>query len=262
MTEDNTPGTEEHTRVRPFAKGMSRGLLWFFLISLGAVCLTLAGFQIDAWNPLVGFYIMHMGVVFYMAAFVVALAVVLIGLALRRRSAGAVLLVLALGLVFIPPPFGYWLSHRAPIHDISTDMSDPPSFVAIRQLRICAPTKTDYEGERIATIQRAAFPDIGPLYVGADAAKVLEVAAELARDKGWDIVALAPGEGRLEASHTSMLMRFTDDMVIRARREGEKTRVDMRSASRISGMDDGDLGANARRVRSFMAELKERLTFQ
>ena len=72
---------------------------------------------------------------------------------------------------------------------------------------------------------------------------------------GWDIVARAPTDGRLEAVDTSHWFGLQDDIVVRIRPEGAKgSRVDIRSKSRIG---QSDFGVNARRVRAFIERVKE-----
>ena len=70
---------------------------------------------------------------------------------------------------------------------------------------------------------------------------------------GWDVVARAPAEGRLEAVATTEWFGFRDDIVVRVRADGSGSRVDIRSKSR-----DGqtDLGVNAKRIREFMMRLR------
>jgi uncharacterized protein (DUF1499 family) len=70
---------------------------------------------------------------------------------------------------------------------------------------------------------------------------------------GWDIVARAPADGRLEAVDTSPWFGLRDDIVVRIRAEGTGSRVDIRSKSRAG---ESDLGVNARRIRDFIARLK------
>ena len=70
---------------------------------------------------------------------------------------------------------------------------------------------------------------------------------------GWDIVARAPAEGRIEAVATSAWFGFRDDIVIRIRPDGGGSKVDIRSKSRDG---ESDLGVNARRIREFIAKLK------
>ena len=67
--------------------------------------------------------------------------------------------------------------------------------------------------------------------------------ARVARSMGWDIVAVAPPEMRIEATATTLLFGFKDDVVIRVAAQGAGSRIDMRSLSRVGG---SDFGVNAR----------------
>ena len=69
---------------------------------------------------------------------------------------------------------------------------------------------------------------------------------------GWDIVAVDGKEMRIEATATSLLFGFKDDVVIRIGAAPEGSRVDMRSLSRVG---IGDLGVNAQRIRAYFAKL-------
>jgi len=70
---------------------------------------------------------------------------------------------------------------------------------------------------------------------------------------GWDVVARAPAEGRIEAIDTSQWFGFHDDIVVRIRPAGSGSRIDIRSKSRVGR---SDLGANAHRIRTFTSKLK------
>jgi uncharacterized protein (DUF1499 family) len=74
----------------------------------------------------------------------------------------------------------------------------------------------------------------------------------VARDLGWEIVATAPAEGRLEATARTRWFGFRDDVVVRVRPDGSGSRVDVRSVSRVGR---SDLGTNARRIERFLAAL-------
>jgi uncharacterized protein (DUF1499 family) len=74
-----------------------------------------------------------------------------------------------------------------------------------------------------------------------------------AQAMGWEVVAWAPTEGRLEAVDTTFWFGFRDDIVIRVRAVDGGSRVDVRSKSRV-GL--GDAGTNARRVRAYLAALE------
>lgn len=143
-----------------------------------------------------------------------------------------------------------------PIHDVSTDLENPPTFVSVVPLRADAPNPPDYAGPDSATQQRAAFPDLGPLRTRQPPATVFAQAREVASAQGWELVAASEPEGRIEATATTGWFRFRDDVVIRISPDDGGTRVDVRSKSRVGR---GDMGANARRIRTFLAALEARL---
>jgi uncharacterized protein (DUF1499 family) len=78
-------------------------------------------------------------------------------------------------------------------------------------------------------------------------------AIAVARALGWEIVAAVPAEGRLEATATTAWWAFKDDVVLRVTPTERGSRVDMRSVSRVGR---SDLGANARRIRTFMEAMR------
>jgi hypothetical protein len=141
-----------------------------------------------------------------------------------------------------------------PIHDVSTDTIDPPSYVAVLPLRADAPNTVVYGGspnmthERLAGLQTDAFPDLVPRLLDDSADEVFSRALAAVEEMGWELVDAAPADGRIEATATTFWFRFKDDIVIRIRPEGNQTRIDARSLSRVGG---GDAGANALRLRAF-----------
>lgn len=141
-----------------------------------------------------------------------------------------------------------------PIHDISTDLVHPPAFVAARKLRRAGENSPDYEGEKIAAIQRRAYPDIRPLTSPLTPVQAFARAAVTARRLGWRLVDENPADGRLEATDSTRIFHFTDDIVIRIRPRGTGSRIDVRSASRVGV---GDFGANAGRIRHFLHAFRD-----
>lgn len=139
-----------------------------------------------------------------------------------------------------------------PIHDITTDTADPPAFVEILPLRRAAPNLATYGGADVAAQQAEAYPDIAPLTVPLAPDRALATAAAVAKDLGWTIVALDPDAGRLEATAETLWFGFKDDVVVRVRPTGDGSRIDARSVSRVGR---SDIGANAKRLRIFLAEM-------
>ncbi|PKM01303.1 MAG: hypothetical protein CVV17_07675, partial [Gammaproteobacteria bacterium HGW-Gammaproteobacteria-7] len=129
-----------------------------------------------------------------------------------------------------------------PIHDITTDLGDPPTFEAILPLRADAPNPAEYGGEEIAAQQRAAYPDIVPLRLEGPTAAAFTRALEAAREMGWEIIAADSARGRIEAVATTRWFGFIDDVVVRISEDGSRSRIDVRSVSRVGR---SDVGANA-----------------
>src|SRR5262249_43625625 len=102
-------------------------------------------------------------------------------------------------------------------------------------------------------LQRAAYPDIAPVILSVPPAEAFKKVDAVAMAMGWDVVARAPAEGRIEAVATSLWFGFRYDIVVRIRPDGPGSRIDIRSKSRDG---DSDLGVNARRIREFVAKLK------
>ena len=186
-------------------------------------------------------------------------ALLLIVVALRRRippgterlAYGALAAAVIVSLV----PLSALISGGGapPIHDITTDIENPPGFVAAVALN--EPGRTDYEGEAIAEQQRAAYPDIGPVMLAVDTDAAFEQALATVEGLGWEVLDRDEATGRIEATDRTFWFGFADDVVVRITDGGDSgSRVDVRSLSRVGV---GDLGANANRVRQFLAALTD-----
>jgi uncharacterized protein (DUF1499 family) len=145
------------------------------------------------------------------------------------------------------------IAAAAPIRDITSDPGDPPAFIAVSAARERDGAHVAYEGERVAAIQRQRYGDIGPWYLAQSADRAFATALAAAKDMGWTIVAADAAGARIEASDRTRFFGFTDDVAIRLKPEGQGSRVDIRSASRVG---ISDLGKNAERIRAYFAALK------
>jgi hypothetical protein len=133
------------------------------------------------------------------------------------------------------------------IHDITTNTDDPPVFDIALERRGPDTNSIDIKPESIA-IQLKYYPDLATIESSLSPSDAFSRAAEVAIELNWQIYNSDPGKGLLEASYSSFWFGFTDDMVIRIRPAGSGTRIDLRSVSRVG---QGDLGANANRIRAF-----------
>jgi uncharacterized protein (DUF1499 family) len=195
---------------------------------------------------------------FYIAAAAIALALATVVPTRpgdRRRGFVAALLALAIGVAAAWAPISWLLRSRdvPRINDITTDTANPPPLVVTLQLRQNAPNPPSYGGDSVASQQHAAYPDIQPIVLNVPPAEAFKKVDRVAMAMGWDVVARAPAEGRIEAVDSTKWFGFHDDIVVRIKAEGSGSRIDIRSKSR-----DGrsDLGVNARRIRTFTEKLK------
>ena len=159
---------------------------------------------------------------------------------------------LGLAAAYVPLSWRLAAQTLPPINDVSTDMRDPPRLVALVPMRGDATTAAEYAGDRVARLQKTGYPDLGPVMLPVAPAEALTRAEQAARALGWNVVAVEPRDGRIEAVAVTPWFGFHDDIVIRVKPAPAGSRVDIRSKSR-HGLSD--LGANARRIRAFVARL-------
>ncbi len=135
-----------------------------------------------------------------------------------------------------------------------------PDYAGKSFAEIQAGAEQDPEVEYEEGAARAPYPPINPLMAERPASEVYAIALDLVKSEGWTIVsetpATATSAGVIEATAETGAFGFRDDVAIRIRpEEGGKTRVDMRSVSRV-GLSD--VGANALRVVRFLDDLERR----
>jgi len=164
----------------------------------------------------------------------------------------------ALSLLVLGPPGATLVPGLAmpAIHDISTDLDDPPLFTVSLLDRPAWANDLDppKPGSAAAAAQRQFYPDIVPLVLDMQPEEGFEYAARAARELGWQVVAsleppLPDAEGVIEAVAHTDIVRFADDVVIRIRPDNGRTRFDIRSVSRFGR---SDLGRNAARIREVL----------
>ena len=241
----------ERSKVAVISAGMGVTAVVIALLGPGLIRLGLIA-------PLMGF------TSFALAALlgIISLVLGLIGLMLTRKSTGysgrerawigvgtggAFILVLLIGV-----SSG---GNAPPIHDVTTNIDDPPAFSdAIRN----APGRAngvDYPdgGPSVPGQQRNGFPDLESLQLSGTPADVLERCREAAESLSWTVTLVDVTALRIEAYDTTSVFRFVDDIVVRVRPSSTGSVVDLRSNSRVGG---GDLGANAARIMAFLELLK------
>jgi uncharacterized protein (DUF1499 family) len=180
----------------------------------------------------------------------------------RRLAAAG--LVVSLGILAYVL---FWVAQAraAPtLHEVSTDLDDPPVFVALKgaRERTRGANPADYVAEiegrsgriDVPALQRKSYPDIQPLTLDVTTDEAYARAKRTVEELGWQIAAESPEDRRIEAVDTSPFFGFKDDIVVRIRQVSGGSRVDVRSKSRV-GLSD--LGMNAARVREFLELMRK-----
>ena len=235
-------------------KPLSKILLIGVLLALGAVALlatSVNGYRSGGWFVAEAMQYAEWAV--YVAG--ASLLFLLPGLYLTRPATGERGFIIGVQCLFVILPiigmaayYEYAARIHPPINDISTDLEDPPLFWDM-------PNPMDHPGETFAEEQLAGYADIAPLTLPLALEEAHALALEIVKERRWEIIADVADEGRIEAEVSSFLYGFKDEIVIRVQEDNEGTIIDMRSRSRVGRIDRG---VNAKRIRAFLAVMKER----
>ena len=136
------------------------------------------------------------------------------------------------------------------IHNISTDLMNPPQFEKIATLRGAGTNSLSYDKTVLADLQKQAYPDIATFVTEENFEIVFKKASAVVGMLGWELVNKDSQAGIIEATETTGLWGFKDDVVIRINRDNVNILLDVRSVSRIG---KSDLGTNAKRIKRFFS---------
>ena len=223
--------------------------------SLTCVLVSIVGAQWEFLTPLTSFGLFSVGALLG-GALTLILAIVALFIIRggqdrtgKRRAWSSVLIsVVLLGIVIVSAAPG---RNAPPINDITTNPGDAPAFVAALQIPENQGRDMAYPKE-FATITRQSYPSLKSLEVEKPALATLPGIIDAARHAGWTVTSIDIQAGLVEATDTTSVFRFVDDIVIRMRPIGPNmTVLDIRSKSRDG---KGDLGANAARIERFFYE--------
>jgi uncharacterized protein (DUF1499 family) len=229
--------------------------LW---LGISAILVALAGLvfaRYDLIPKTVGLYAMIGGALIAFAGVLAGLTGGFLNVRHKADYRSAALVGLALSASYA----GYVASRAAAaravpaIHDITTNLANPPTF---HHLTLRPDNLAGVETlQNWRTIHAKAYSDLKPLVLARPVAQVLADAEHLAEQYRWANITIDPIRGQMEATASVSFIRYKDDIVLRvvptADRHGSI--VDMRSVSRIGV---SDFGVNAKRIRMFLAALR------
>jgi len=252
--------TSQYARLGAQPAKISAFVRYGFLLAIVSVALAVLaplGNRLAWWHYQIAFTILRWSAYIGAGAAVIAL----VGAILARPGGGRRgfvwgLLGIIIGLAVFSGPLLMLRKAKQvpPIHDITTDTTNPPQFAAVLPLRANTDNPATYGGPEIAAQQLKGYPQIVPLNLPVSPERAFQRALATVRDSGWELVAAAPAEGRIEATATTLVYGFKDDVVIRITPAAQGSRVDVRSVSRVGR---SDLGANAKRIDNFLNKLAD-----
>ena len=163
------------------------------------------------------------------------------------------------GVLLSAAVLGGWLvlasggAQAAPIHDVTTDLENPPTFEATaphdsRGAGFAYPSG----GAQVPDLQRQYYPDLDTANLDVAPAEALRRARHTAEDLGWTPIHDDPENGRLEFYDTTALFGFVDYVAVRVRPVDGGAAVDVRSVSQVGLVDRGK---NTARIRHYLDEL-------
>jgi len=178
-----------------------------------------------------------------------------IGAAQAFTGIAIALLGLALPLYYLS---NFFLLPR--LNDIETTPRQPMQFKQLAAMRPADANRIEQPDLAAAEVQEKAYPDIRPMELERSATETFDIVHEAVKRLGWNVVLNEPPAedepGRIEATTRTMIMGYTDDVLVRVTGDDARAFIDVRSVSRY-GMHD--LGANAHHIRTLFAEVQSAL---
>ncbi len=221
-------------------------------IIVGVIAMTFARY--DIIDKITGFLWFMGAQPFVLGAAAIAIVGLVIGFVKKSgpKWPAGLAIVMAAAMVGV-----IWMSVAVPggkyppMHDITTDVDDPPQFVAweVREDNL-----RPFESmEEWRAAHREGYPDIAPIVMNQSPTEALAIARALAEERGWQITDSDPQAGRIEAISYAGYIRFRDHVVVEVTPiDDGSTRVDMRSTSEVGV---SDLGYNAKRIEEFLTAM-------
>jgi uncharacterized protein (DUF1499 family) len=239
---------DTQTAASPLARTAS--LVAYF--GVGSVLIGIGAVQIGIVPPMIAFGLFAVGTLLCGSLGLVLGAVTLFKARNDAGSAdrGAAWRGMGISLVLLIAVMTGMSSGRGlpPINDITTDVNDPPAFAAALY-----PDRDMVYPAGFGVFVEEAYPDLAPIVTDRTPGEAYRRAIKSARVLGWEITHESPDQGSFDATETTAIFRFIDDITVRIRATESGSRVDLRSKSRDGR---GDLGANAARIRRFVQENK------
>lgn len=167
-------------------------------------------------------------------------------MSIRVRMSYRVFLAIFIGaLVAAPPALLHWQQSNHPLHDISTDIGDPPHFELLAERSYDTGVEEAMVGGRLdfkyEDTHRAIYPAIKPLLVAVPEEQTLDAAKEVLARLGWIRATGTLAHNQIEATYENRGLFLRSQIVIRVRfnAAANVTVLDFRALSPVGVSDYG-----------------------
>lgn len=180
-----------------------------------------------------------------------------------RQGAARIVVAVTLALALLSIPLAIYIVGRnwPAINDLSTDLITPPTYVAAEKNRAPDSNPLAYP-VKFAPLQQASYPDIKSMTVQRPPEETFELVLQALGKLKMPALLQAPPNaddgtpGLIELEDHTLILGFTDDVIIRVADNDGASKVDVRSSSRYGS---SDYGRNADRIRMLLKEISGRV---
>lgn len=226
-------------------------LRWLLWVQVGLLVLLLVSMLANKF-ALVDFKVSFLTFYKALQAVMVVSALGLIGLIvawLKKKTASIrpALLTVLLGVapvLLVLAIVGQGLKVPA-IHNITTDLENPPEFSYAYTNRAEGLNSLDLPSPEVRELQRNFYTELSGLTLALAPEQAFTMALEACETLGMHVTNVDQASGRIEAIEETFFFGFKDDVVIRVSPLESGSKIDVRSVSRVGR---SDLGANAKRI--------------
>jgi uncharacterized protein (DUF1499 family) len=234
--------------LQPAASGNSAPLIGLGLIALFAIIVFMHRVELLSFHTTMAFIAL---IVVVMLAMFSCCAIAIINrkpCSYKKNIRKTLLITGILPGIMLLYTLYFSLIIRSPvIHDISTDLIDPPQFDKCVALRGSNSNSLAIKPQVIEE-QKNAYPHIKTLTTSLSEQRAFLLALQTAKDIGWTVHNIDKQQGIIEAWEKTFGWGFIDDVIIRVSATNGGSAIDLRSVSRLR---KSDLGSNARRIERF-----------
>ena len=153
--------------------------------------------------------------------------------------------------------FGLLAVTLPPLHDVSTDLEDPPPFAPTNRGNERGGNALDTLPAETVRLQPAAYPAVQGRRYDEPSDVVVRAALSVLETRGWPVVAQTgqagpEGATLIDTRYSSLVTGFGYSIVLRISDEADTSYVDMRAAAHFGRHD---FGADARLIEDFLHDL-------